>query len=281
METESVLFNMKGLPPFPETALKAIKIIKDPNSSVQDLVEVIQYDQNITANVLRFANSAYYGLKSKVKSLKQAVALLGTDAIMDMLFISGSLSYFHDDLTGYGIKGEDLLNHSISTALMCRILAEKAGMKENATSVFTAGLLHDIGKVVLNSFVKDKYEEIENLVSGGNRSFLVAEREILGMDHAEVGGKVAEKWGLPEEIVAPVSLHHIPEEAAKDDMLTPIVFLANQADYFINNVRGADNWSFKRIKAALSRCKLGEDKLDETLAEANDAFESVRDLLGS
>jgi putative nucleotidyltransferase with HDIG domain len=278
MEKEQILYTFKGLPPFPETALRAIKTIRDPRSSAQDLVKIIQYDQSITANILRFANSAYFGLQAKVTSLKQAVAYLGSKAIMDMLFLSGSLSYFRGECAGYGFKGDDLLTHSVSTALMCRILGERIGLQETST-VFTAGLLHDIGKVVLSSFVNDKYNEIMQLVADQNYSFLMAEREVLGMDHARVGGEVAKEWGIPEEIARPISLHHQFEEAPRDDVSTPLVFLADRMYFLIGGTMGADNWSFKRIKEALTRCGLREEDLDSAILMLRESLKSVQDLL--
>ncbi len=280
MEKEKILYTIKGLPPFPQTALRAIKAVKDPDSSAQDLVNIIQYDQSITANILRFANSAYFGLQSKVTSLKQAVAYLGSKTIMDMLFLSGSLSYFRGEYKGYGLKGEDLLTHSVSTALLCRILGERIGLEETST-VFTAGLLHDIGKVVLSSFVKDKYDEIMELVADENHSFVMAEREVLGMDHAQVGGEVAQEWGIPEEIARPISLHHQFEKAPLEDISTPLVFLSDQVYFLIGGAMGADSWSFKKIKEALIRCRLREDDLDGAMLMLRKSLKSVQDLLRS
>ena len=278
MAKEEILYTVEGLPPFPETALKAIKTMRDPDSSAQDLVNIIQYDQGITANILRFANSAYCGLRTRVTSLKQAVAYLGSKTIMDMLFLSGSLSYFRGEYAGYGLKGEDLLTHSASTALMCRILGERTGLQETST-VFTAGLLHDIGKVVLSSFVKDKYHEIMELVIQKNYSFVVAEREVLGMDHAQVGGEIAEEWGIPEEIVRPISLHHQFEKAPVEDISTPLVFLADRVHFLVGGTMGADTWSFRRIKEGLTRCHLREDDLDAAMFMLHEALKGVEDLL--
>jgi len=278
MKKEEILYTIKGLPPFPETALKAIKVIKDSDSSAQDLVNIIQYDQSITANILRFANSAYFGLRAKVTSLKQAVAYLGTKAIMDMLFLSGSLSYFRGEYTGYGLKGEDLLSHSVSTALMCRILGERIELEETST-VFTAGLLHDIGKVVLSSFVRDKYNEITQLVTHKKYSFVMAEREVLGMDHAQVGGEMAQEWGIPASIASPISLHHQFEKAPIEDISTPLVFLADQAYFLIGGTMGADTWSFRKIKEALTRCRLREDDLDSAMLTLHESMKSVQGLL--
>jgi len=280
MEKKEILYTIKGLPPFPETALKAIKAIKDPDGSAQDLVDIIQYDQSITANILRFANSAYFGLRTRVTSLKQAVTYLGSKAIMDMLLLSGSLSYFHGEHTGYGLKGEDLLRHSVSTALMCRILGQKTGLKDTST-LFTAGLLHDIGKVVLSSFVKDKYDEIVQLVTNKNYSFVKAEKEVLGMDHAQVGGEIAQQWGFPEEIGRPISLHHQFEEAPLEDISTPLVFLSNQVYFLVGGTMGADSWSFKKIKDALKRCRLKEYDLDDAMLMLHEQLKSFQDLIRS
>ena len=277
MQNHDIPYAIRSLPPFPETALRAIEVLQDPNTSAKDFVEVIKYDQSITANVLRVVNSAYYSLPSKVNSLEQATAFLGSEAVMQLLLVSGSLTYFENDLICYGLKAEKLLAHSVSCGLACRALAEKTSPKQSAV-FFTAGLLHDIGKVVLNSFVEEQYLEIVKMVESDSCSLLQAEREVLGTDHAQVGGEIASKWGLPSEIAGPVSIHHEPQKAQNGDVLTQVVYLADNISRIIIGVKGAERWSFKKINAALVRCRLQIEDLDNTIGMVEGDMKKLRNL---
>ena len=278
MKKEEILLSIQDLPPFPETVLKAIEAMKDPEISAKKIVSIIQYDQNITAKILRFANSAYFGLKKKVTSLKHAVAYLGSKTILDMLMLSGALDQYRTEFTGYGERGKEMLKHSFSTALMCRILGEKIGLQESFT-VFSVGLLHDIGKVVLNSFVEHRYEEIIDLVNNHNHTLLSAEQELLGMDHAQVGGEMLKRWGLPENITGPVTLHHQAEKAGAADVNTPLVYLADQAYILVSGTTGTDAWSLAKIKQAMTRCQISVADLDESLRLMRKSSQKVQQLL--
>ena len=101
-----ILYSIETLPPFPETSRRAVEILGDPNRSVPDIVEVIKYDQSVTANLLRMCNSAYFGFVRKITSLEQAVALMGHQAVLELAMISGSLSYYSQDVTGYRLYME-------------------------------------------------------------------------------------------------------------------------------------------------------------------------------
>ena len=278
MKKEDILLSIHDLPPFPETVLKAIEVMKDPEVSASKIVGIIQYDPTITASILRFANSAYFGLKKKVTSIKHAVSYLGTKTIMDMLMLSGALDQYRTEFTGYGQRGKEMLKHSFSTALMCRILGEKIGLEESFT-VFSAGLLHDIGKVVLNSFIEHRYEEIMDLVNNHNHTPLSAEKELVGMDHAQVGGEMLKRWGLPENITTPVAQHHQVENADAADRFTPLVYIADQAYIMTSGTTGTDPWSLEKLKEAMTHCGVTVAVLDEALRLMRKSSQRVQQLL--
>ena len=228
MPKHDIPYAIKSLPPFPDTALKAIRALQDPGISARDIVDIVQYDQNITANLLRLINSAQFGLTRKVESLQQAVAYLGSRAVLEILLISGTLSYFESDLSGYRTTGLQLWRHSVSCAVACRYLSQKIAPSQSAT-LFTAGLLHDIGKIVLSSYIQDSYAEITKMVEEDKQlTLLQAEREALGVDHAQVGGEIAQKWGFPPSIATCMALHHEPETAGPEDPMTDVVFLSDK-----------------------------------------------------
>jgi len=278
MDKNLIFHTIKDLPPFPEIALKVIQATKNPDYCAQDLVDIIEYDPSLTANVLKVANSAYFGLHAQVTSMRQAVAYLGATTIINILFLSGCSTYFRGDFSGYGTSGKQLLIHSISTAIMTRILGERIGIKDTS-SIFTAGLLHDIGKIVLSTFVRDKYDDIMRLVGQNNYSFIMAEREVLGVDHAWVGGEMVKKWKIPLEIATPVALHHDLEKASSDDMATPLVYLADQVYVLVSGNRGDDRWCFTTFKQAMDRCRLTEADMDASMLILNETSKNIHQLL--
>ncbi|MBI4776355.1 MAG: HDOD domain-containing protein [Deltaproteobacteria bacterium] len=219
-----ILYSIETLPPFSETSRRVVEILGDPDRSLPDIVDVIKYDQSITANLLRMCNSAYFGFVRKVTSLEQAVSLMGHQTVLELAMISGSLTYYNQGIPGYRVEGRGMLRHSISCALLSQILGGKKE-RTGASILFTAGLLHDIGKVVLSSLVRDRFVEILNLVEEENYSFVEAEREVLGMDHAQVGGEVARKWGLPETIRNPIAGHHDFERVRQGDWNTIVIYI--------------------------------------------------------
>ena len=278
MYQDAIINATTKLPPFPQVALKAVKLLRDPDYSAAELVNVVQYDPNITAAILRFANSAAFGVPNRVRSLHQAVTLLGARHIVDLLFLTGALTYFEGTLEGYGTRGSDLLFHSVTVAILSRTLAEKMALQDTAT-IFTAGLLHDIGKIVLNTFVYDTKEAILTRVVDQGLSFVEAERDVLGIDHAQVGADLARKWGLPEEIHTPIGLHHQSDSAPAQDPITQLIFLADQICFLVSKAAGADRLSFEKLDKARSRCKLQGADLDAALASTEQSIESFRKLL--
>ncbi|MCK4488224.1 MAG: HDOD domain-containing protein, partial [Desulfobacterales bacterium] len=200
MDIEAIIKSIKKLPPFPDVATKALKILDDPDASADQLISIIQYDQAITANVLKLCNSAYYGLRRKVRSLREGLVLLGNAELKNIILASTVVKFFHKENKGYDLARGELWRHAVATGIISKIISDRVTESE-PPSLFTAALLHDIGKVVLGSFVDRYFEQIIALVKEGEHSFLEAERKMLGIDHAEVGAKVAESWNFPEDIV--------------------------------------------------------------------------------
>jgi len=264
-----VLSTINTIPPFPTVALKAIQALRGPDSSAGDVVEIIQYDPGITANILRTVNSAYYSLPQKISSLKQAVAYLGADKLINLLMLSGAISYLRGKDAQYPLESEDLLTHSVTTALLAEALGRKIDIADPAL-IYTAGLLHDIGKIVLSTYVRDRYHEIDTLIAQKGYSFLQAEEEILGITHAQVGEALARHWQFPETIIRPIAHHHAPRLPMADkqaETATGVVYLANQGSVFLRGRKSSDHWSFSEFENARKMVGISMEDLDACLAQ--------------
>lgn len=239
---EEIINIANHIPPFPKVAMQVMKMLEDPKVLPKELAEVIQYDSAITANLLKTCNAAYFGLSRKVSSLDEALVLMGQDTLKDILIASSSARFYKGKAgDGYQLEQGDLWKHSVATAIMARSISPHFKGVEPGTA-FTAGLLHDIGKRFLSSFVAGDFQKIMDRTYIDGLSFLEAEHEILGMNHAELGSLILQKWEFPEEMTQAVKLHHDPLALTKDP-LTALVAMANTLVISIGIGVGADGLS--------------------------------------
>lgn len=278
IDIESILKAIDNLPPFPAVAAQSLAILDDPESSAIDVVKVVQYDQAITANVLKVCNSAYFGLSSKVGSLHEAVVLLGNQQLKEVILTGTVVRYYKPVMGGYDLSGRELWKHAISTAIMSRIISKEVAEAEKAF-VFTAGLLHDVGKTILNSLVEKYFEQMFVLVEENSLSFIEAENEILGIDHAEVGARMGELWGFPRQIVQAIRFHHDPQKADEQDTTTPTVYLANLICLIMGIGVGRQGLYFRGREEVLKRYGLDTDDLQRIMAAFYHEYRTVQDIV--
>lgn len=249
---DEILSLVKHVPPFPKVAQRVSEMLNDPEVSAAALAEVIQYDQVITANVLKICNAAYFGLPRKVSSLDEALVIVGNDTLRDIIITSSSARFYKGAAgEGYKLDQGELWKHSIAVGIMAKELVKYVKGVEPG-SAYTAGLLHDIGKRFLSSFVADDFKKIMMRVVQDNSSFVEAEKELLGASHAELGGMIMSQWDFPKEIELAVLQHHDPDALEKDP-LTAIVALANALVISMGIGVGADGLSVKMQGGGLKR----------------------------
>ena len=206
-QIERIIAACDKLPPFPEVARRLLQLAEDSNADVMDIVEVIQYDQGLTANCLRLCNSSYYGLRERVSSLDHAVVLLGMREMVALaLALSCGFSEYQRKHRGYGLHDGELWRHSVTCSKISQLVLKKLGWPEDSY-IFTASLLHDVGKLILDPFVDLNSPRIGALLADGV-SLPAAEKEVLGIDHAEVGGMIASNWKFPEPLAGAIQNHH-------------------------------------------------------------------------
>lgn len=230
---KKVLRQLKDLPPMPQIIFKARRLLADPDAEIRDLSTLLESDQAIATKVLKLANSAYYGLSGKVSSIRHASSMLGFNALGQLVSMVGTAAVLGKTLSGYDLDSAGAWRHSLMAASASRILS----MRHNPdleNDAFAAGLIHDVGKLVLDRHVARRKDEFERLTEGGRNSMLAAEQHILGMDHAEIGFEVCKHWNIPESIGNAIKFHHQPSRS-EDDELAYIIFMANS----IANLAGA------------------------------------------
>jgi len=220
-----IIAKINSFPSMPATGAKMLKMLEDPETRVDEIEDVLRHDPGLTGNVLRLANSAYFGIPSKVASTRQAVLLLGLKKLIQLVIASCVNAVMDKPVPGYNLPPGDLWRHSIAVSIASEALVKD---KKNLDSedIFTPALLHDIGKLILGHFVKEEQESIEKIAETGV-PYVVAENMVLGTDHAEVGAQILTQWSFPREVIDAVRWHHDPEFIEKPDPSIDIVYLAN------------------------------------------------------
>jgi HD-like signal output (HDOD) protein len=222
---DEILREIKSLEPFPQAAMRVLELSARDEVVPRDLIAVIETDTAMTARVLKLSNSAYYGFRREIASLSEAGNLLGVSALVNLVLTSCAGRSFR----GGGSVGPELervWEQSVSNALAASLLARLSGAVDR-NRAYTAGLLQNIGQVVLERFLQREEHEISLRVAAGV-SRIAAEREVLGLDHAEVGARLCERWNFPDVLVDTVRHHHEPDRATIDPLLTCFVHLGEQ-----------------------------------------------------
>lgn len=261
---------VEQLPPLPDTVMKLTAAINDPLGSVDDIVGVIKYDQAATSEVLRLCNSAFFGLTRQVTSLNEAMLCLGTVKVLQLVMSVHTSAVLAGEQKGYGLPPGMLWRHSVAVAIASSIVAKRLEA-DDVNLAFTAGLLHDVGKVLLNTHVASEFTEIVDLVTHKNMSFVEAEHERLGFSHPEVGQLIAQKWQLPDGIVNAIRYHHEPWEMETPDVSVDCVYIADCLCLLLGIGLGEDGLQSRADSRVMERNNLRERDLEmiglETMLE--------------
>ncbi|MBF0293963.1 MAG: HDOD domain-containing protein [Magnetococcales bacterium] len=197
-----------GMPAFPPSVYRILQLTSDINCEPKDLVRVIDHDPVLTLKLLQLVNSPYFGLSRQIGSIRQAVVFVGINTIKNLVLTIAPMEMLSRQGTDNRWM-ENLLAHAIGVGVIAKHLARRCGISEvEATDYFVAGLLHDIGKMALHRFKPEDYKDALRLAKKKGLPLLEAEREIFGVDHAQVGAMLGDKWCLPVELVVSMEKHH-------------------------------------------------------------------------
>jgi HD-like signal output (HDOD) protein len=249
-----VFDNIKQLPSIPVVVQQLISGLTDPNLSMKSLAKQISLDPSLSANVLKIANSAYYGAQRKVASVQDATVILGIDTIRSVAIMAGLIGTFPESSA---IDRNRFWHDNIKTALCARAIADF--LEEDTGVAYTVGALHTIGILVLDVAMRDKFAEVMRQSKQSGNMLLETERQMLGFDHAMVGAELARRWNFPYTIQHAIRYHDDP---AQDpfEMMTGIVYVAHQ---LIEEDLDAEHADEEDVAALEQRLKL--DAMQEQL----------------
>ena len=185
ISSQEITSKIKDLPTLPLVAVRVMEIINDPHSSASDLAEVISSDPAMTAKVLRLVNSAYYGFPNPITTITHAVAIMGFNTLRSLVLSVATFDLFSKKKPDQFFQLEELWMHSIGTAVGSKLLAKRLGLP-NFEELFIAGLLHDVGKVVLDIYLHQDFISCINTAQKTSKPLWIVEQEVIGSSHAEI-----------------------------------------------------------------------------------------------
>jgi putative nucleotidyltransferase with HDIG domain len=201
------IFETRDLPTLPMVAQRILTLTDDEETGTEQLAKIIATDQSLTVRILTLANSAYYGHRRQISTLWQAIVVIGWTMLKQV-----SLSVLICKAMGPGGNRSVFWRHSLMAANAAASAAKRAGEK-NSETAYVAGLLHDIGKLILDTSLPTEYAQVRRKVEQEKCTFVEAEQSVFQTDHVEVGAWMAERWQLPPELIAAIGSHHSPEKA--------------------------------------------------------------------
>jgi putative nucleotidyltransferase with HDIG domain len=210
----------------PQVVFKILRMVREGRYSFQELSCEVKQDQVISAKLLRLCNSAFYGRRIIADSIDRVLVMLGEKLLIQTIMSAAFEDFFTGNMRGYSQCKGGLFNHAVGTAMICESLAKKSGCVAPDIA-YTAGLLHDIGKVVLDQHMGRAYPFFYRKTQLENERLCIAEKEIFGITHDEVGAMLAERWSLPVNLIESIKNHHNPEKSERERVLSSVVYLAD------------------------------------------------------
>jgi HD-like signal output (HDOD) protein len=258
-----ILRTLRTMPPLPHVAQRVLETVRDPDYSIDGLVALVRTDPSLTARILKLCNSALYGLSTEVTTVSNAVAYLGTRNLVKLVLVSCAANHFTAAGSSQYTEPRTLWRHTFACAIACQWLANRCGYPQS-DAAFTAGILHNIGKVALSQVASDSLL-ISADVQGSHAD---VERAIFGIDHATAAGVVVDAWGLPRELRRAVRCHHDDADILGE---SPLPAILNLADTLVLTA-GIGN-PFPHVPLTIAPTVL--DRLHLTMADAETATAHV------
>ena len=222
-----IMQKIEEVPSLPAIVYKVMELVNSEKSSAPDFEKVVARDQALAARMLRMANSSFYSLSRKVSTVSDAVVYLGHNTIRSLVLGASTSSLFKRRLPTYGYQREGLWQHANIVASLSREIASAARLTpEEIENCYVAGLLHDIGKLILGPFAQKQTESFTSMIDEG-KDVIEIEKALLGFTHAEIGRTLLDKWKLPRNLVETVYYHHDPETSTYAPRETLAVSVAN------------------------------------------------------
>jgi HD-like signal output (HDOD) protein/CheY-like chemotaxis protein len=266
-----------NLPTLPTVYTEVDRLCKNPDVSSDELSKVIETDPSITLKLLNLSNSAFFGFTRQIKSVRDAISLLGNKTVQNTI-LSIAIFEVTKDLGGSaGLDKNEFWLHSTAAGSVARFLSNKLSLGRD--EAFTSGIVHDMGKIILDALYSDFYAEVLTKVSESPITIYDAEEDVIGLNHCQIGLELAQAWNLPPELSEAVAYHHRPSIAEKDKEIASLVNLGDAIARELGVGSGGDQAEVKAHPAALKRLQVTQDQLEEWTPEIQEAVDKDKAIL--
>ena len=275
----ALALKIDSLPNLPTTAAWLLQLLRDPDSDVREIEKAIRYAPDLTADVLRMANSAYFGYAGKIGSVRQAVVRLGWQRVFQVVLASRLKGVMAHSVPGYDLVTGELWRHAVAVSVAAERLGSELGLRV-PEETFTAAILHDVGKIVIGSLIRADLSEIEVAVKSG-LSFEEAERRVLGFDHAEAGAEALGGWHLPTSLVEAVRWHHAPDAFPGASTMVDIIHVADMLCLMLGIGVGREGLGYAPSSGATRRLGLRVETLEAVASRVPEGTEELLRVFGA
>lgn len=268
----TLLDDVEGLVSPPDICMRLFELIHSPTTDAKHIAELVSIDPNLTARLLRMANSCFYNFSRKIDTVSRAVTIIGNTELYQLVLSISAVKTF-DNLPNELVRMDTFWRHSVYTGLLARALAIRANVL-HPERLFVAGMMHDLGSLVLYSQRPDAMRDLLMVADGDEEVLCQAEQERFHFTHASVAAHMMEQWQLPETLIEAIRWHHEPERAKQASIETHILYLAN---HLVNeseqgNFMGSPKSDIQISQAVLEMIGLQEDELFFAFEEAAEQF---------
>lgn len=275
-ELEQAIMSAGDLPTIPVVAMKVMQLLESEKATAEELAKVVAADPAVAARVLKISNSSFYGCQRQIQSLSMAIVILGFSTLKSLV-VAASVKQVYKP---FGLTEQMLWEHSFGAGLAARIIATKTRLA-NPEEAFLAGLFHDIGKTIMNSLDRDKFQLVMQKCYNDGIPFDLAEKSVYPFSHDEVGAYVIRKWNFPDVLFTTIMQHHNLEFSPADDAyIVSLTAIVNLADQFCRKngigVREPEEDLIPSSSKAAQLLKLDEERVTELLDTFTEAFEKDR-----
>lgn len=277
---DEIVERTSDIPTIPEAALAVVRLSNDVHANASAIADKISHDQSLTARVLRLSNSAYYGLPRQITSLQDAVIMLGMKTVRHLALVASTFPWLVQPRKGYGLEPHALWTHSIAVSIGAQMIGDRT-RKFSTDEAFTAGLLHDLGKIILNMWMEDKVAAMVERSLSEKIPFNLLERETLGFDHCEAGAYLAERWNLPESLILAIRYHHSPDDCDPPSLLVDAIHVADAISMSLGYGLGGDGLCYQLSDAAVERLGLSSEQIDLLTSDIVPAIDNALNIYGT
>jgi HD-like signal output (HDOD) protein len=267
MSAEDLVAGVEDLLSLPDAAIRLNAVLTDPDTSANDIADIVSLDPALAARVLRAVNSAYFGLRGRVDTIAKAITMIGTSELHSLVLATSAALAFRN-ISSKLIDMESFWQHSVRAALAARGFAESGSLRRHRERVFLSALMHDVGQLVLYHQLPEVSTRILQAVKTGRPQDEV-EYEALGFTHAEVGALLLERWNLPSSLTMPVRFHHRYDEASDFAREAALIHIGSRVSHLMEQERSDKPPYLDVAPDAWTQSGCSPDELEEVMIDVD------------